>query len=153
MKESIEMPKGIFYIIVAICAAIIMFTSLDMILRTKDLDLFNMWSLNPNIINKFSGESTEQLYSTYIQMNLSIFIIRVVTPMAVAIHTYYTFTKLRVNKLYVVLWLLILIGSFLMSSLGEPYYSIFFILSGIGYLGLVLVMLSLGKSINNLRSL
>lgn len=153
MKESIEMPKGIFYIIVAICAAIIMFTSLDMILRTKDLDLFNMWSLNPNIINKFSGESTEQLYSTYIQMNLSIFIIRVVTPMAVAIHTYYTFTKLRVNKLYVVLWLLILIGSFLMSSLGEPYYSIFFILSGIGYLGLVLVMLSLGRSINNLRSL
>lgn len=153
MKESIEMPKGIFYIIVGICAAIIMFTSLDMILRTKDIDLFNMWLTNPNIINKFSGENTEQLYSTYIQMNLSTFIVRVVTPMAVAIHTYYTFTKLRVNKLYVVLWLLIIIGSFLVSSLGEPYYSIFFILSGIGYLGLVLVMLHLGKSINNLRSL
>lgn len=153
MKESIEMPKGIFYIIVGICAAIIMCTSLDMILRTKDIDLFNMWLTNPNIINKFSGENTEQLYSTYIQMNLSTFIVRVVTPMAVAIHTYYTFTKLRVNKLYVVLWLLIIIGSFLVSSLGEPYYSIFFILSGIGYLGLVLVMLHLGKSINNLRSL
>lgn len=153
MKESIEMPKGIFYIIVGICSAIIMCTSLDMILRTKDIDLFNMWLTNPNIINKFSGENTEQLYSTYIQMNLSTFIVRVVTPMAVAIHTYYTFTKLRVNKLYVVLWLLIIIGSFLVSSLGEPYYSIFFILSGIGYLGLVLVMLHLGKSINNLRSL
>lgn len=153
MRESIEMPKGIFYIIVGICAAIIMFTSLDIIFRTKDIDLFNMWLSSPNIISKFSGETTEQLYSTYIQMNLSIFFVRVVTPMAVAIHTYYTFTKLRVNKLYVVLWLLILIGSFLLSSLGEAYYSIFFILSGVGYIGLLLVMLHLGKSLNNLRSL
>lgn len=153
MRESIEMPKGIFYIIVGICGSIIMLTSLDMILRTKDIELFNMWLTNPSINAEVSVQTTEELYSTYIQMCLSIFIVRVVTPMAIAIHTYFTFTKLRVNKLYVVLWSLVAIGSFILSSLGEPFYSIFFIMTGIAYLALIIIMCYLGKQIHNIRSI
>ncbi|MBU3088383.1 hypothetical protein [Clostridium gasigenes] len=153
MRESIEMPKKIFYLIVGICSAIIMLTSIDIILRAKDTELFNMWLANTNSSQEFLMKTTEELFSEYLQMNISIFMVRAVTPMAIAIHAYFTFTKLRVNKLYVVLWSLISIGTFLLTSLGEQFYSIFFIMSGICYFGLIAIMSYLGKCIYNLRSI
>ena len=153
MRESIEMPKKIFYLIVGICSAIIMLTSIDIILRAKDTELFNMWLSKTNSSQEFLMKTTEELFSEYLQMNISIFMVRVVTPMAIAIHTYFTFTKLRVNKLYVVLWSLISIGTFLLTSLGEQFYSIFFIMSGICYFILIAIMSYLGKCIYNIRSI
>ena len=153
MRESIEMPKNIFYLIVGICSAIIMLTSIDILFRAKDTELFNMWLSNTNFSQEFLMKTKEELFSEYLQMNISIFIVRVVTPMAIAIHTYFTFTKLRVNKLYVVLWSLIAIGTFLLTSLGEQFYSIFFIMSGICYLILIATMSYLGKCIYNIRSI
>ena len=35
MRESIEMPKGIFYTIVTICSLIIMLTSLEILIKAK----------------------------------------------------------------------------------------------------------------------
>lgn len=153
MRESIEMPKNIFYLIVGICSAIIMLTSIDILFRAKDTELFNMWLSNTNFSQEFLMKTKEELFSEYLQMNISIFIVRVVTPMAIAIHSYFTFTKLRVNKLYVVLWSLIAIGTFLLTSLGEQFYSIFFIMSGICYLILIATMSYLGKCIYNIRSI
>lgn len=153
MRESIEMPKKIFYLIVGICSAIIMLTSIDIILRAKDTELFNIWLSKTNSSQEFLMKTTEELFSEYLQMNISIFMVRAVTPMAIAIHAYFTFTKLRVNKLYVVLWSLISIGTFLLTSLGEQFYSIFFIMSGICYFILIAIMSYLGKCIYNLRSI
>lgn len=153
MRESIEMPKNIFYLIVGICLAIIMLTSIDILLRAKDTELFNMWLSSTNFSQEFLMKTTEELFSEYLQMNISIFIVRVITPMAVAIHAYFTFTKLRVNKLYVVLWSLVSIGTFLLTSLGEQFYSIFFIMSGICYLILIGTMSYLGKYLYSIRSI
>lgn len=151
MKDSIEMPKSMFYIIVSICSAIIMLTSIDMLLRTKDVGLFNMWLSNTNFNDTFLMQTKEELFSEYIQMNVSLFLVRVITPIGLGIHTYFTLTKLRVNKLYVMLWTLITIGAFIVTTIGEQYYSIFFILSGVGYLGIIIVMISLGKSLNSIK--
>lgn len=153
MRESIEMPKSIFYIIVGICSVIIMLTSVDMLLRAKDTGLFEMWLSTTNFNQDFLMQTQEQIYGEYIQMNISLFMVRVIAPMGIAIHTYFTFTKLRVNKLYIVLWSLISIGTFMMTSLGEQFYSMFFIMSGIGYLGLIATMVYLGRCLYNVRSI
>lgn len=153
MRESIEMPKNIFYMIVGICSGIIMLTSMDILLRAKDTGLFDVWLANTNFSEEFLNQTPEALYSEYLQMNISIFIVRVITPMSIAIHTYFTFTKLRVNKLYVVLWSFISIATFILTSLGEQFYSIFFIMSGIFYLFLIGIMICLGKYIYNIRSI
>lgn len=153
MRECIEMPRNIFYVIVAICSVIITLTSMDILIRAKDTGLFDMWLSNTNFSEEFLIQPIEALYSEYIQMNISIFIVRVITPMAIAIHTYFTFTKLRVSKLYVVLWSFIAIATFILTSLGEQFYSIFFIMSGICYLILIGTMIYLGKCIYNLRSI
>lgn len=153
MRDSIEMPKGTFYTIVAICSVVIMLTSLEMLIKAKDANLFNMWLSNGNLGEDLLSQTTDQLYSTYLNVCISTFFVRVITPMAVAIHSYFTFTKLRVNKLFVIIWSVIIIGAFALTVLTEQFYSIFFIGSGIGYLALILTMIYLGKCIRNVKSI
>ena len=139
MRESIEMPKGIFYTIVTICSLIIMLTSLEILIKAKDADLLT--------------KTTDELYSTYLNICMATFFIRVITPMAVAIHSYFTFTKLRVNKMFVIIWSVIIVGAFVLTFLGEQFYSIFFIGCIIGYLALIFIMAYLGKCIKNVNSI
>lgn len=153
MREQMEMPKGIFYGIIGICALIILSLSLEAMIKAKDTTIFDMWLSNPNLNKAMMGETIDEIYSTYLSMCLSNFFIRVITPMGVAIHSYLTFTKLRVNKLYVILWTVLLIGSFGFSIIGESFYTIFFLIYSIGYIALILMILYLGRCIYNLRSL
>ena len=153
MRDSIEMPKGTFYTIAAICAVIIMLTSLEMLIKAKDSSLFNMWLSNGNLGEDLLTQTTNQLYSTYLNICMATFFIRVITPMAVAIHSYFTFTKLRVNKMFVIIWSVIIVGAFVLTFLGEQFYSIFFIGCIIGYLALIFIMAYLGKCIKNVNSI
>ena len=147
MRESIEMPKGIFYTIVTICSLIIMLTSLEILIKAKDAELFNMWLFSSNLGEDLLTKTTDELYSTYLNICMATFFIRVITPMAVAIHSYFTFTKLRVNKMFVIIWSVIIVGAFVLT------YSIFFIGCIIGYLALIFIMGYLGKCIKNVNSI
>lgn len=153
MRDSIEMPRGTFYTIEAICAVILMITSLEMLIKAKDTSLFNMWLSNGNLGKDLLNQTVNQLYSTYLNVCILTFFVRVITPMAVAIHSYFTFTKLRVNKMFVIIWSVIIVGAFALTFLGEQYFSVFFIGSGIGYLALILTMFYLGKCLKNVKSL
>lgn len=153
MRESIEMPKGTFYTIATICTIIIMLTSLEMLIKAKDTGLFNMWLSNENLSEDLLTQTTNQLYSTYLNVCVATFFVRVITPMAVEIHSYFTFTRLRVNKLFVMIWSVIIVGAFVLTVLTEQFYSIFFIGSGIGYLALILTMIYLGKCLRNVKSI
>ena len=55
--------------------------------------------------------------------------------------------------MFIIIWSVILVGAFALTFLGEQYFSIFFIGSGIGYLALVLTMFYLGKCLKNVKSL
>lgn len=89
----------------------------------------------------------------YLNVCIATFFVRVITPMAVAIHSYFTFTRLRVNKLFVMIWSVIIVGAFALTTLIEQFYSIFFIGSGIGYLALTFTMIYLGKCLRNVKSI
>lgn len=147
MKEQIEMPKGIFYLITVTSAVIILLLSLEALFRAKDIDLFNAWIANPKLNTALAGETREQLFSTYLSMCLSTFVVRVITPMGVAIHSYFAFSKLRVNKLFVIIWTVLIIGTVTFSIIGQSFISIFFILSGLGYLVILLALVLLWRNI------
>ena len=153
MRDSMEMPKVIFYTIAAICAVIITLTSLEMLIKAKDTSLFNMWLSNGNLGEDLLTQPTSQLYSTYLNVCIATLFVRVITPIAVVIHSYFTFIKLRVNKLFVIIWSVLIVGSFSLTILTEQFYSIFFIGSGIGYLALILTMIYLGKCLRSIRSI
>lgn len=153
MQEQMEMPRGIFYLIVALCGTIITSTSLEVMIKAKDIGLFEMWLSNPMIKEGLIGQTNNQMYSTYMTLCLSTFFVRIIAPMGLAIHSYFTLTRLRINRLYVIIWSVLLIGTFILSIIGEAYISIFVIISGICYFALVFVMIYLGKCIYNIRRL
>ena len=148
MKENISMSKGIFYTIVILCATIILSNSIDAIIRAKDIDLFNMWINDVSQKIDTVNQSREQLYSTYLTMCLSNFFVRVVTPMGLAINSYFSFIKLGVSKLFVSIWTVLLIGLFAFTLIGQSLNSIFFIISSVCYVVLVVLIINLGRKIS-----
>lgn len=152
MKDSIEMSKRNFYIIIGLCAVIIMMVSLETILMVKGNEIFELWKSNPRLVDKVAGASVEEMYSIYLTMCLSMFFIKIITPIALTINTYFAFVKLRVNKLFVQIWIVLLIGLFAFTAIMENFYSIFFIVSTVSYLGLVIVMFYFWISINKRKN-
>lgn len=153
MKESIKMPKVIFYMIVAMCATIIMANSIETMMKVKDNGLFNLWLSDSQKNMNIMGQTTEQLYSTYLTMCLSTFFIRVIAPMALAIHSYFTYMKRGVNGLFIFIWTVLILGSAGFMIISEGLYSIFFIINILAYIILVICILCMIKFIKYRKNL
>ena len=69
--------------------------------------------------------------------------------MALSLNTYFAFIKLKVNKLFILIWTILIIGLFALTLIGEAYFSLFLIISGICYLGILVTLMYLWKEINN----
>ena len=88
------------------------------------------------------------MYSIYLTSCLSVFLIRIITPIALSLNSYFSLVKTGVNKLFVAIWMVLTIGLFFFTTLGETYFSIFFIISAICHIGLLCVLIYLWKDIN-----
>ncbi|MBS5939535.1 hypothetical protein E5347_15295 [Clostridium sartagoforme] len=148
MRETTMMNKRIFYLIVGLCAVIIMSYSLEAFAKAKDIGLFENWLNNPNL-NIDRSQSMDESYSLYLTTILSVFFIRIITPVALSLNTYFAFIKLKVNKLFILIWTILIIGLFALTLIGEAYFSLFLIISGICYLGILVTLMYLWKEINN----
>lgn len=148
MRDSIEISRKSFYWIVAFCAIIIMANSIEVLFKVKDNSLFELWFSNPSLNKEVAGKTIEEAYSIYFTACLSTFFIKIITPIALAINSYLALVKLRVNKLFVQMWIVLLIGLFAFTLIGESFYSIFFIITAICYVGLVVMIVYLWKEIN-----
>ena len=147
MKATVEMSKKTFYLIVGLCAVIIMMNSIESFIKAKDTGLFEAWLQNPNL-NIDRSQTTNEMYSIYLTSCLSVFLIRIITPIALSLNSYFSLVKTGVNKLFVAIWMVLTIGLFFFTTLGETYFSIFFIISAICHIGLLCVLIYLWKDIN-----
>ena len=152
MRDSIELSKKNFYIVVMLCATIILMVSLETILMVKDNGMFELWSSNPNLVDKIGTSDAQEMYSVYLTMCLSMFFIKVITPMALAINTYLSFIKLKISKLFVQTWVVLLIGLFIFAALMEKFYSIFFMINTIAYLLLLIKIICFWVAINRRKN-
>lgn len=152
MRDSIELSKKNFYIIVMLCATIILMVSLETILMVKDNGMFELWRTNPNLVDKIETSNAQEMYSVYLTMCLSMFFIKVITPMALAINTYLSFIKLKISKLFVQTWVVLLIGLFIFVALIEKFYSIFFMINTVAYVLLLVIMIYFWVLINRRKN-
>ncbi|VYT97076.1 hypothetical protein [Clostridium tertium] len=152
MRETTRMNKTVFYLIVGLCAVIIMSYSLEAFAKAKDIGLFESWLSNPKL-NIDRNQSIDESYSIYLTAILSVFFIRIITPVALSLNTYFAFIKLKVNKLFILIWTILIIGLFAFTLIGEAYFSLFLIISGICYLGILVTLMYLWKEINNEKNI
>ncbi|MGL5150936.1 MAG: hypothetical protein ACRC7N_10245 [Clostridium sp.] len=144
------MNRKTFYIITSLCATIILVNSLEIFIKAKDVGLFEAWVNKPDL-NIDKTQPMGDIYSIYITMCLSTFFMKIITPIALAINTYIALIKTGVTKLFVAIWMVLLVGAFIFTSLGQTGLSVFFIISAISHLILLIVLSTIYKEINNQR--
>lgn len=152
MKGYTLLPKKHMYFILISCAVIIFSASLETMFRVKDYSLFSQWLLEIDM-NHGLEFTQEEYFSVYINANLSYFFLSVVVPMGLGIHTYFAHTKLRINGLFILIWVVLALGGLAYTVVEMNYYSIFFYVRIMGYIALLISTLSLVTVINESKQL
>lgn len=142
-----KLPKKNLYIIATICLLLVLFISIETIIRVKDIQLFEDFLVeNKNMISQ--GMSQEDLYSYYLLLNLSKFFFKIIGPVFLSIHLYFTYKHLRMSSLFVYMWIITLLGSLSYIVLEREFYSLFYYIDIILYIVLIISILSLRRVLN-----
>lgn len=135
------------YIILISVSFIILSFSLEAMMRVKDISLFNIW------FESQSGVERDAAFSVYVTALLSVYFQSVIAPIVFGVHTYFAYMKIRINKLFVFMWTVLLGGGLAYVVAGMQLGSIFFYLNIIIYMILIVTTLSLLSVINQTKGL
>ncbi len=141
MDAITKLPKKHFYIIIAALAIIILSLSLEVMMKVKDITLYKDW-IN-NALKDGMSFNYDESFSIYVTANLSKFFQNLVVPMALGIHSYVALIKIRINKLFVFMWTVLLIGAGLFIGIELNLNSVFYYITVLFYIILVVTILSL----------
>lgn len=136
MKGYTKLPKKHLYIIILTLGFIIFLLSLEVMMKVKDINMFNNW-LKDNKQYTIANLENANLFNTYISINLSLYFQRIIVPIGLGIHTYLAYVKLRINKLFVFIWTVLLIGSILYTVVGLKNLAVFSYM----YIGLYIIVI------------
>ncbi len=148
MNSHIKLPSKKFYIILISCAAIIFAASMETMMRVKDIGLYNQW-----LADLDSQMIVDNPYDIYVTANLSYYFLMVIIPMAYGLHSYFAYTKLRINGLFVFLWTVMVLGGLAYNVIEFNFYSVFYYAKILGYLVLLLTTLSLTADVSGSKLL
>ncbi len=146
-NTNTPMPLGKLTILLVSCAIIIVTASLEVMVRVKDLSLFNAWILD----NQIMGD-TSQYLNQYISVCLSAFMTKIIIPVTFGIYTYFAYVKIRINGLFVFIWTVLNLGGLAYTVVEWQLGSIFFYISILGYAVMILTLLSLVDLIQQYKS-
>jgi len=136
LKGYTKLPKKHLYIIILTLGFIIFLLSLEVMMKVKDINMFNNW-LKDNKQYTIANLENADLFNTYISINLSLYFQRIIVPIGLGIHTYLAYVKLRINKLFVFIWTVLLIGSILYTVVGLKNLAVFSYM----YIGLYIIVI------------
>lgn len=147
MRGYSKLPKKQMYLILISCAIIIFAASLEVMMRVKDINIFNQWLLDIDFEQGIYF-SQEELFNAFLAANLSYFFLSVIIPMGYGIHTYFAYTKLRISGLFVGVWTVLSLGGLAYTVIEMNFFSVFFYVRIIGYIILLITTISLTEVLN-----
>lgn len=146
MKEYTKLPKKQLYLILVPLGILILALSLEVLMNVKDYELFTQWMAR---IQNDESFSEEELFNIYISGNMSMYFIKIIIPIGLSIHTYFSYTKIRINKLFVFMWTVLLVGSAAYALAGFNLTSVFSYIYIVLYAVVIYAVLSLSTVISN----
>lgn len=147
MLSNVKIPKRKYYLILIFTSAIIMSISLETMFRVKDIVLFEEW-IQINNISVNSDYELSQIFNSYLILGLGTMFMKIIIPMALSIHSYFAYTRIRINRLFIFIWSVLLIGGLAYELIGFNLGSIFSYLNIIVYIVLIITILSLNSVID-----
>lgn len=147
MNTYIKLPKKNLHIIGLLCFLLVLFISIETMVRVKDIQLFEDYLLNNKSLTG-QGISEEEIHSDYLTIVLSKYFFKIISPIFLSIHIYFTYKSLRISPLFIFMWIITLTGSLSYIVLEGAFYSIFYYIDIFIYILLIISILSLKKLIN-----
>jgi len=118
-------------------------------MRVKDLAMFDSWML----IQPEVGITREAGFNIYVTLQLSRYFQFVVVPMALGVHTYFAYVKIRINKLFVFMWTVLLGGGAAYIGIEKQFTSLFYYVNLGVYMILIITILSLLSVIDQRKNI
>jgi hypothetical protein len=149
MFKVVSLDKRDFTIFLVLIFILFMVLSLEMLFITKDLDVFNKWY--QLMIDSGSFDKSmirNDAFNLFVNTNVTIFLSRVITPFFFIIHTYFAYTKMGINKLYVYFWGAMFVVQILVTVGPLDYMSIAFYVKIILYTIISFQIFKLKKTID-----
>ncbi|MBN2796508.1 MAG: hypothetical protein JXR88_13955 [Clostridia bacterium] len=146
MESTTKLPKLQLWIILIVASVLILFMSLDTLIKVKDITLYDTWY--NEMITSENNLSYDDAFSVYVTGNTAVYFLRIIVPMALGIHTYFAYSKIRINKLFVFIWVVLLIGNTAYIAVTREYHSLLYYINLILHGVLIVTVLSLSDVIN-----
>ena len=148
MLSNVKIPEKKYKPILIFTSLLILSISLEALFKVKDTMIFEEW-MDFNNISINSDYSIEQVFSSYLILNIINMLMKIVIPVSFSIHSYFAYTRIGINQLYIVVWSIFLIIGLVYEIIGFNYGSIFFYINIIGYIILIITVFSLNSIISN----
>lgn len=144
MLSNEKIPKSKYYIILVLTSIIILSISIESMFRAKDLSLFENW-LSINNIKTINDYEFKQAFNSYIVIILSNMFFKIIIPASLSIYSYFAYTRIGINRLFVFIWTVLLLGGLAYEVISFNIGSIFFYINIIAYVALAITIVSLGS--------
>lgn len=142
MNSYIKFPKRQLYIILIAVAFVIFISSIDVLMRVKDSELFELW--RSQVVNSGAyPEGFNPTFDDYAGAEMFRYLFKIAIPMGFGLLTYLTYTKLRLNRIFIFIWSVLLVGGMAYTFFELNFGSVFYYLVIAGYLVLIISVLSL----------
>jgi len=146
LNTSVKLPKKQFYILIAALGVVIFALSIEVMIRAKDILLYDEWYREAVAVGLLAGY--EESFGVYLSLNLSDFFFKAIVPMMMGVYSYFAYVKIRVNKLFVFIWTVLLVGAAAYVAVGRNFSSVFYYIILAFYIVSVITVLSLIKVID-----
>lgn len=147
LNTSVKLPKKQFYTLIAALGVILFALSAEVMIRVKDILLFEQWY--DEALGSGLTAGYEELFDVYLSLNLSDFFFKAIVPMLMGIYSYFAYVKIRINKLFVFIWTVLLVGAAAYIAVGRNFSSVFYYIILALYIVAVFTVLSLIKVIDD----
>lgn len=111
-------------------ALLICISSLEVLMRVKDIDLFLAWQ------SQFSIGENSLSSDEYAAFLLLRYVRELFIPLSFGLYTLFILKKAYSSRLSAFLWCLLLLGSFINEALKFEFYSVFYYIKIMAYLGI-----------------
>lgn len=142
MKGFTKLPLHKLYGILFTLAVLILLQSLEVMIRVKDVAMFDQWILSNKGIFEMT-QDREEMFRVYVTSNLSLYFMKIIIPIGLGIHSYLAYSRLRVNGLFRFIWVTLILGSAAYTLIGMHSNNLFFYLYILIYTIVTFVLLSI----------
>lgn len=140
MISKQKMSKSKFYPILLLCGGIILIGSIQVLMETKDKNLFDAWLK----LNYGNIEYDGFYFQEYVAINITTYYIKILSPLIILLTSFLTVKKYNITPFYLYMWLILSFGGLAYNLIDFNFHSVFFYFNILLYMGLIMYIYYIG---------